>query len=383
MHHENEMKRGLLFHFWADIDTNPTLMGLIRSLIQGGFELDLCHETRDFFLPPSLPSRGITCFSVPTWKNCQKEVTEFIDRQREGEPYSYVIAVDPQGLFVALPHVQHLQVPLIYLSFELTFLDELRDEDDVRLKKIEIEASQLAELVIIQDEKRGQLLAQENSLALEKFVYLPNAPTDFPACQHCDYLRKELGIPAEKRIVLHAGSFDFWTFGEELFNAAHQWDDSYILVIHIRQFPRKDDLVTRLMSHCDPNKVRFSTQPIPYDRYGEVVASCDVGLVLYKITPTKFTQKNLYHIGLSSGKFSYFARHGKPVVTNHLPTYREIFNRYHNGLCVRSIESLGQTLTDLDGDLRKMGKNNRHFFEDKLDFTKNMTRVLERIRALL
>jgi glycosyltransferase involved in cell wall biosynthesis len=376
------MKRCLVLHFWGDVDTNPTLMGLMRHLIAAGFHIDLICETRDFFLPPSLEPEHVSMHPVHSWRNCAHQLQKDWSLKLRGEKYSFVIAVDPQGLYAARHLIEYLSVPLVYLSFEILFQDELEKDEELHLKTVEIELSRRAAFIIIQDEERGELLASENGLADHHFLYLPNAPSDVDYSGDGSYLRDRFNIPPSKKIVLHTGSFDFWTAGEELIAEAAAFPDEFILVVHSRQIPGKNDLVSRMEDVANPAKVYFSTAPLAFDDYTKLVDSCDIGLVLYKMSPTIFTQKNLFHIGLSSGKFAYFARHGKPVITSDLPSYRSIFNRSYNGVYTPKVSALGEILRKYATQFPQMGRNNRLFFCEQLDFSKNIVPIMERIKGI-
>jgi glycosyltransferase involved in cell wall biosynthesis len=376
------MKHCLIFHFWADIDTNPTLMGLMRSLIGQGFDIDIICETRDFFLPPSLPHEHVTMHPVSSWRNCAQQLQEQWYLKLQQKKYSFIIAVDPQALYAGRYLLRNIVVPLIYLSFEILFWDELEKIDDFKLKENEIELLRQASLIIIQDKERAGKLATENKLEDIDFLYLPNAPRDEKRLESSSFLRDKFNISSSKKIILHTGSFDFWTAGEELIAATEKFPDDYILIIHSRQIPGKEDFITQMQSSCDPTKVIFSTDPLPFDDYAKLVESCDIGLVLYKISPTIFTQKNLYHIGLSSGKFSYFARHGKPVITTDFPSFQAILNEYQNGLCVRQVSDIGDILQANRAGFSEMGQNNRRFFKERLDFSMNIIPIIERLYSI-
>jgi len=376
------MKRCLILHFWADLDTNPTLMGLMRHLIAAGFDIDLICETRDFFLPPSLPRERVSMHRVHSWRNCARLLQKDWSLKLGGGRYSFVIAVDPQGLYAGRYLIEDLSVPLVYLSFEILFQDELEKDEELYLKTVEVEVSRRAALIIVQDEERGKLLASENGLSDHHFLYLPNAPSDAEYSGDGSYLRDRFNISPSKKIVLHTGSFDFWTAGEELIAAAAAFPDEFILVVHSRQIPDKNDLVSRMQDIADLEKVCFSTVPLAFDDYAKLVDSCDIGLVLYRMSPTIFTQKNLFHIGLSSGKFAYFARHGKPVITSDLPSYRAVFNRSYSGVCIPKVSALGEILRKHAPQFAKMGRNNRLFFCEQLDFSKNVVPIMERFKAI-
>lgn len=376
------MKHCLILHFWADIDTNPTLMGLIRQLIRAGFKIDLICETRDFFLPPSLSAEHINIHPVSSWKNCAEQLQHKWSATLHREQYAFIIAVDPQSLYAGRYLLQNNYAPLVYLSFEILFSDELITPEDFNLKKIEIELSRQAALAIIQDKERGGKLAKENSLEGVDFLYLPNAPKEEQYPQPSSFLKDRLNIPPSKKIVLHTGSFDFWTAGEELIAATERFPENYVLVIHSRQIPAEDDLITQMQSVCDPTKVYFSTDPLPFDDYAKLVESCDLGLVLYKISPTIFTQKNLFHIGLSSGKFAYFARHGKPVITSDLPSFQAIFKEFNNGICAPEVSDIGNIIQKNSDHFSKMGENNRRFFKEKLNFSTNIIPIMKRLNNI-
>ena len=378
--------RCLLLHFWADIDSNPMVMGLIRGLTSHGLSLDLIMESRDFLLPPSLPP-GVRVHVVESWRKSHCEVGRILS---ERGPFDLFVAVDMQALFALDPFLDRIHAPMAYVSLELTFSDEIRrfgGPEDARLKLIEGEAGRRARLVIIQDSVRARLLAEENGMDPRRFVFLPNAPADpgIP-CRNSDRLRERFGISENRRILLHTGSFDTWTAGEELLAAAAHLPDDWVLIIHSRQRPVAGSYLARKLAEVDHESVVFSTEPLPFDRYPELVASCDAVLVLYKPGENVYLGRNLRHIGLSSGKFSYACCAGKPVVANDVGEYRSIFQEHGCGMIWENPEDprgLGRLLADNVSRLAAMGRAARTFFLDHLDFGRNLPPVLDRMTSLL
>jgi len=382
MRHARNLRRGLFLHYWPDLDTNPTVMGLVRLLSASGFELDLCYETRASLLPPRFDCPGVTSLRVSNWRNAKQDLPSLLEPRLAEKKYAFVIATDPQGLAAAGHVLELVDCPLVYLSFEILFKDELTDPKDLRLKEKECELSQRAALVIVQDERRGTLLARENGIPPGRFIYLPNAPSGPSRNGKSTFLLQRFAIPREKIIVLHAGSFAEWTHGEELCNQAHEWDDRFVLVVHTRHRPGNDPYLAKIAAACDPRRVKFSTEPLPFDAYGELISGCDIGLVLYKPLPGKFTQKNIMEIGLSSGKFSWFMRHGKPVVASNIPTYQQLCASEKIGVVAEDIRALGASLERLSATLPDYSRRCLSFFDSSLAFERHAPGVIKAIQAL-
>src|SRR5581483_11920877 len=89
-------------------------------------------------------------------------------------PCACMIGVDPDGLELA--HSLARGAPLGYYSLELLLSYELTTPADRQLKARERELSHQAAFVVVQDEERGRLLAEDNALAWERLVLVPNAP---------------------------------------------------------------------------------------------------------------------------------------------------------------------------------------------------------------
>src|SRR5438552_3750555 len=83
-----------------------------------------------------------------------------------------LIGVDPDGLMLA--HGLARGAPLGYFSLELLLSYELSTAADAQLKARERELSRQAAFVVVQDEARARLLADDNGLAWERLVLVPN-----------------------------------------------------------------------------------------------------------------------------------------------------------------------------------------------------------------
>jgi hypothetical protein len=358
------------------------MMELIKDLASLGYHLDVFLKFSEMFLKPDWPDSNITVFPINAQQN-ELDLQSFIVQQHQIQNYSAVFGCNPEGLIEGYPIARQLDVPLVYISFEIYFRDELESEADLKQKQLEMEASKNVDLVIIQDELRAELLAGENNINLSKFVLLPVSPEGPAIKTKSRFLRNKFQIEKDRIIVLHSGRFSRSTFGQELVEAAHSWPDNYVLIIHTRFNGAKSKYVSQEMNKSDPSKVKFSTEPVTYDEYDTLVSSCDIGLAFQKKLNTKSTQKNTYHIGFSSGKFSYYTKFGKPIITNQLPTYASLFRRYPAGLCVSEMAEIEGAIDDIVMNYERMSKSSIHLFNDKLDPDKYFPEVFDRIEMLL
>ena len=76
-------------------------------------------------------------------------------------------------------HLAH-GAPIGYYSLELLLSYEVSSAAEQQLKAQERALSRQAEFVVVQDEARGRLLAEDNDLAWERLVLVPNAPPGQP-----------------------------------------------------------------------------------------------------------------------------------------------------------------------------------------------------------
>src|SRR5262245_21941804 len=92
-----------------------------------------------------------------------------------GKKFIAMIGVDPPGLVAAtiLGIIYH--TPWVYFSLELII-----STDPVRMyhnyKQFEVWSSRRSHLIIIQDEVRARLIAEDNNIPMNRFAYLPNSP---------------------------------------------------------------------------------------------------------------------------------------------------------------------------------------------------------------
>ena len=381
-------RRVALFEPNGSLTTNPTLYGLVHGLVDSGAEVDLWTpggsgdpyptepvRTFQFIWPRAIASGGLRG-TLRTFLD--EGIRRRTQRRFSIERYDLAIGVDSAGLIAAFPHARKREVPLVYFSFEIFFQDELSEPRDVREKALEREANAYASLTVVQDDLRAGLLGAENGVDADEMFRVPVAPSGPVVTERSSYLRDRLGIPADKVIVLHSGSFAPWTYSEELLESVSSWPSTHVLVVH-GHIP----VESRAEQNGTDSRVYYSQGPLPPGEYMEMVSSADIGLALYKpVGPSRFTQENVANIGLASGTFGAYMKCGLPTVSVAQPTYVDLLGRYNFGANVPSMEALPGALIAVGENVRTHREQAHRLFFELLDFDLHWPALRARLAAL-
>ena len=308
----------------------------------------------------------------------------FLSRHHE-RPYVCVIGQDPEGLVSAAPYAERLGVPLIYWSFELLLSEEALNSGKKKLKQREIIDNHKAEITLIQDQWRGDAIRLDNGIDPASLIFVPNAPRGAARRQKSDYLSRRLNIAPEKKIILCAGMLGHWTMSAELAGAAMSWPEEYVLVLQSHS-PRAlygaDPHLDELVRSVDPARVIISFDPVPSSDYRALMDSADVGLAFYAPQSSRdSTQgRNVYLMGLSSGKFAGYLHSGLPVVANDgVIGPRDVVDSSGCGISVSSPDQISSALEGIFRNYQLYSDNSVRYFNQDLELGARFGKVIERI----
>ena len=374
-------RRIALFEPYPDLVTNPSLVCLLKALTRRGARVDvMIHDTSSL---RSLEG-NISGYRFPEglsfWcgdlRATLRRWSERLDLERLGieqrfaaGAYDLILGIDSLGVIRGSKYAKRYNVPLAYLSFEMFFRDELIVDSEIEEKEQEVKATQMADLVVVQDSHRGRLLAEENGLVLDKFAYLPVSPSGSRQVKRSNYLRDRFHLSEEQTIVLQAGTFADWTYADELLKSLDAWPEGFVLVIHSRDRLNDTSRYVREIKAADLPDIILSTEPLPADEYEQLVGSADMGLVMYKTTPpSRYLQKNIGHIGLASGKFSFYMKYGIPVISVADQTYQGLLESYNFGENIDSFDELPDALIRVRSNENHHRAEAQRLFRERLDF---------------
>jgi glycosyltransferase involved in cell wall biosynthesis len=389
------MQKGAIIIFpWSDWDSHPTIQELGPQLARSMGQCLLVSPEGSFHLTRGEDGSVRTVAGrAPWWTPFRNPaiLTRLLarilrwlalpSRWSIRRRYGAVVGVDPRGLVPAASLARAWGLPLAYASFEIMFHDELSDVHEERLKAAEVEASNDVGLVLIQDALRGGILCRENRIAPDKLVYVPVAPRPVEVGRH-DLLREKLGIPAEEKILLLAGSMDAYCSRDLLESIADTLTDDFRLVVHAR-YQRAARLRLFLDQLARHPRISVSRDFLPMERLHELYASADYALLSYSPNPEGWTTyQNIYNIGAASGKAAYAAMCGLPLVTSDLPTYQQLFATYRCGAVYQTLNDIPKILATLEANYEEHARESRRYYEEVLDPRAGLEKFSSSLSAL-
>jgi glycosyltransferase involved in cell wall biosynthesis len=297
------------------------------------------------------------------------------------DAYACVIGVDPDGL--AMAHSLARGAALGYYSLELLLSYEVTSPSERHLKAREREISKRAAFVIVQDESRARLIAEDNDLSADQLVCVPNAPPGPARRNPSRYWHERFNLKPDTRVVIHSGSLGDWTGVEAIVESASDWPEPWVLVVHTRYDAESSSYVDALRARADPARVFFSVKPVPRQEYDPLIDGADVGIAFY--VPhggSAFTQRNVQTIGLSSGKLAYYVRAGLPVVVNRAASIADVVDAESIGVSVESARDVSEALARIAQEYDRYSANAINFFTERLGFENAFEEVIRRLDAL-
>jgi hypothetical protein len=381
--------RILIVYPYTGIDTNPTMALLLESLAKRKIRVDVLAPEGEGFLVPETFGETIHLERVPNsffhqWfsigglpariarnlvgsnGSCPTRFDHIFFGFFHAQRYSIIVGVDPWGISVADRLNRWAKKPLVYMSFEIMFGDEMVSTAERDLKQLELAACRRTSLVLIQDEERAEAFCRETSIADNKILMVPVAPP-LQEVNRSDYLRKALKIPAGKRVVLYCGNLESWACRDELAETVSYWSEQYCLVVHNRSKvnQRMEHYLTRL---AQTGKVYVSFDPVNRKEMADLVASADFGFAPYKPIPDNWmTGKNLYHLGLSSGKVGFYAMCGLPILARSLPVFEREFAKYGCGKTYNRMAEADTCLREMTQKYDSYSEESRRFYRERLN----------------
>jgi glycosyltransferase involved in cell wall biosynthesis len=272
-----------------------------------------------------------------------------------------------------------LSIARAYFSLEIWVSAEIRQRHWLWVKWLERVCNRSCRFTIVQDEDRARLLMAENHIPQSQVVLVPNSFLGPPTKRKTVYLYQKLGIPADKKIILHAGSLQHWTMALELVEAAHDWPDEWALVLQSRQHLGTGEYDICLRSKIDSQHVFLCGDPVPSREMSDLVASGDIGVALYRTGPSHVLGANQLWAGLGSGKIASYLHHGLPVVTVNFPSLTQLVEGCACGKVVPDAGAVGRAIAEILADYPTYSANALCCYQERFDFEQAFEQVLQRL----
>lgn len=307
----------------------------------------------------------------------QQKIVEDLD-----EDYVCLLGVEPFGLIAATLAAnackEKRSIPTIYYNLELRLEKECHTVESRVLKSLERLCNQSCYLTIVQDKKRAKLLRDDNHLEKDSMICIPVSGLAKPSHAKGEFLQNTYGIPSEKKVLLYAGNLLPWALCVEMAQAAQNWNDDFVLVLHSwREDATKDPYVNRIARLADGRKVYLSLLHVDWQKMPELLASADIGLSFYERLG-----ENFYEIGHSSNKLVQYLQVGLPIITSDFPSLKDVVAKYQCGECANGPDDIEKLASKIFDDYERYRANAFRCYEDEYDFSKYFKKVIERIKEI-
>jgi len=283
-----------------------------------------------------------------------------------------IIACNPVPFLVAW---LYSRVPrrrrLVYYSRE--FIQQSEERRSI-VKKLETVLGHQADLVVVPERNRGELIMNELGLANAPMIVL-NCPLLEP--QHCsDLLKSVFAVDdtAIEHVVIYQGALGPATCVKEMIEALSLWDRSIALAIFGHgEAAFGQELRTVAQRLGVEGRLHWGGR-VSNEELKNYTGSADLGLVFYQ-------DMNLNTKYCAPNKLFEYMREGLPVVGSENPLLKEVIEGEGIGLCVPPEPSAIAGAVNkilLDPDLKmKMGQRSRRAFLTKYNYNAQASPLVE------
>ena len=346
----------------TDTFTNPTMTALFHILKEQGVVVYLFGPDQQPSCPDDIQNvmfvRSVfklNLFRNPKYFKAHWSSYFKIIRLLIKEKFDTLIAVDPMGIIVGgrIKRFIGKKIRLNYISFEIFFKDELSGYY-LKMKEKEIYYSRFIDSLLIQDEKRRDLLIKENNISIpsEYITLVPVSPMKIEIAEKPD-IHRSLNIPIGKKLVIYSGSVGAWCGTDALIEAFDNryWNNDYWLVFHTRKTIQSNDAYYKELLRLENDvNIPFSLHPHPFDSFEDLsvfLSGFDIALALYyPNNENPYYGNNLKEIGLASGKFSTYMMLGIPTIVTSCDIYADLKLKYPFGAILPDIKQIGTLFSE-------------------------------------
>lgn len=292
------------------------------------------------------------------------------------QEYLAIIGVDMHGLVAATEVARAKQVPVFYWSLEIMFLRDFWSPAMRRLKNAEKRCHQSAHALVIQDRERQDSLSDENKAHGCPAILVPNSPRGtMDRSVRRDRFHRQFDLESKTRVILHAGSVCEGMRSSDLAASTLNWPDHCRLIFHSHTILDLRTNYYRDLIESGRGRVDISTTPVPYDELDELMASADIGIVLYdgSLGP------NFQLLAGASGKLAHYLRCGVPVISVGNPSIARVLAEHRCGIGVDRVEDVGGAIETILKDHAGYQSRATLAYQKAYEFERHFEVVIDRL----
>jgi len=377
MSNKNEKNIAMIARFpWVGVSS--PLLNTIEFYLEKGYNVDLFIDKNNKFDIDECIKAKITLFYFDyrfNIKHIYIQCRQIYKYRKLKNRYDFIIGYDPEGLFTAFLFHILWNVPFIYHSLELIESNNCSISQKI-LRFIEYYCIRRALLCLTQDEKRKEIISEDNGISSNRIMVCYNSSIGEPILDRDDYFRRKFNIGTDKYLVIAVGSFLEEHSIDKIIKSVDYWPPDFVLVLHGWFCNTSYDAVLRdeIKKRC--KRIFLSTDILPFDQKYIIFQSVDIGLVFFEPVNKNFT----YGAG-SAGKLFDFMQTGVPIVANNIPGMRELVEENGIGIVVDKAEDIGLALNTLVAN--KAYRQKALDAYNRFEFRNCYTMIFQHILSLL
>jgi glycosyltransferase involved in cell wall biosynthesis len=382
------MKKIAVFAPVGTIDHQTGIINAINSFAKNDYVVDVFTVRNTYYPEPRFDFQNIKVYYMPFSYKSRHEsrilVTIlfllWIVAAHSRDLYPLVFAGGVRGLFAAYIYsLFHPTVEIINYQTELYLNSGYSSRTELLFKSIERRAAKRSFITIEHDDQRRELLCNDLGLDKDSVLVIPNSPCGPGQQLSSRYLHEQLGISQECKILLAPGSVSEYFESSKVVEISQSLHDPWRCVLHSVQ-PRtlNEPYIKKLIELNSKEKVIFSLTPVPYSEINNILASAEIGLILY----SSELGENISNVGLSSGKLSHFLKLGVPVIVSNLPGLSDFVQEHKIGEVLVRQEDLPILIEKISVDIIEYRKRCVICFNTYLAYESAFAKVIDSIRVM-
>jgi hypothetical protein len=389
-----------IIHPHNNLIFNVTLNYLIKCLIDRHFNLVIftnCERSKTYFkgnenvkiktlplLYPKAPRKP--------WLFIQKTFLPWISAKLEliKSKNPNIICIDPEGFHAAYQMFPSSLKDFNYISFEIFFLNELKEERTIKLHKKSINLLKKGiNSLIIPDKYRLRLFLDEfTDSKIDHYFFIPVSPSKIYLPKTGNYIPFTSELKEGEKSVIYSGSLYDWSGIKELIKSMkYNWDKKFHLYIHGHGISgsSRTDLEQFISENAKGFTIKILDHQLDYTDYLSFLMQFDIGLATYIpfTSNSPYDGKNFAEIGYSSSKFNTLMMLGMPTITTINNSFIDIKKEYDFGYIVKDFSEMGIALAYIKDHFEKNKIEARRAYDELLDPTEKVQLFIDFLNTSL
>lgn len=261
--------------------------------------------------------------------------------------YDMHVGIGLRGGVIAVIAARILRRHSVYYSMELYCTEKSTSKKNWVNSLVEGVVFKLANVILIQDLTRAEIIKKHYALGDNKIAILPNSINTFAKRNKTTYLYDEHDIPLNNNILLYIGALSDTHRVSELVKGFQRVPDNWVLVIHSKWdgYDKAIEGYINNLKEVANNRVIIRTKAVPLDQLAELIDSADVGVALYDSKSA-----NVHEVGLSSGKIGHYLASGLPVIVSSQESLSIFTESCRAGVAINGGDELAAALDIIESD---------------------------------